>query len=152
MSEFKDFNDNNLHSNSDPQPGDTSVKDTVNHTDRHSYNATGYGEDATITDSQNTYNKQEDYQDQYRQDEEAHRVERQDAYRQSYAPVENREHTYQNNCFKEKIKNERKTRKPYVFRKVVAFLLIAVLCGGAFQVGAVVTKPYVEKILWLRNQ
>lgn len=145
MSEFKDFNDNNLHSNSDPQPDDTSVKDTVNHTDRYSYNATG--EDATITDSQNTYNKQEDYQDQHRQDEEAHRVERQDAYRQSYAPVENREYTYQNNCFKEKIKNERKTRKPYVFRKVVAFLLIAVLCGGAFQVGAVVTKPYVEKYL-----
>ncbi|QUI25427.1 trypsin-like peptidase domain-containing protein [Vallitalea pronyensis] len=139
MSEFKDYHDNNLHSNPKPEPDDRPINETVNHTGTQTNNFTDDREDDNISRTQPTYHRQE--QEAYRHDNKAHGVEH------DYVPVQSRQQTYQSHCFKETVKNDRKTRKPYVFRKVVAFLLIAVLCGGAFQVGSVFTKPIVEKYL-----
>ncbi|MCT4686147.1 S1C family serine protease [Vallitalea sp.] len=54
---------------------------------------------------------------------------------------------YSNQCFQERIKNEeRKVRKRnFTWKKVIASVLVAVLLGGAFQIGMVVTKPFFEK-------
>lgn len=115
MSDYKNYNDNNLHSDSDNQR-----QDNVTHTDslgdRHYHN-----DNSGIIDGEYRMtfnNRNEEYEE----------------------PV------YTSHCFKEKIKTKKiKSKKPRVFRKVVAVLLIAMLSGGAFQVGSAVTKPLVNR-------
>ncbi|GMQ62013.1 S1C family serine protease [Vallitalea maricola] len=54
---------------------------------------------------------------------------------------------YSNQCFQERIKNEEKKSRKRIFtwKKVIACVLVAVLLGGAFQLGMEVTKPFFEK-------
>jgi serine protease Do len=60
-------------------------------------------------------------------------------------PINEYNNSYSNQCFKEKVKNEKK--KPHYFRKIVAFALVAVLLGSAFQLGMGFTKPFIAKYI-----
>ncbi|GMQ56182.1 serine protease HtrA [Vallitalea sediminicola] len=56
--------------------------------------------------------------------------------------------TFSNQCFQEKIKNEKNSsvkKRVFTWKKMIACVLVAVLLGGAFQLGMEVTKPFFDK-------
>ncbi|WP_304944152.1 S1C family serine protease [Vallitalea guaymasensis] len=63
--------------------------------------------------------------------------------------MEKHNQAYSDQCFQERIKNEEKKarKKIFTWKKVIACVLVAVLMGGAFQLGMEVTKPFFEKFV-----
>lgn len=63
--------------------------------------------------------------------------------------MEKHNQAYSDQCFQERIKNEGKKarKKIFTWKKVIACVLVAVLMGGAFQLGMEVTKPFFEKFV-----